>query len=215
MVEKLNIVQSATEPDKRNIWLKDNELKKFGAKGWGTIGGKGGGISLDGPQVSEPSGSELVPINDNGENKVITINNLLNKGKGVCNIIIDKESKSIVNNSEVLDAIKGGNKYFVIREEIGVNTSSYSVNEYPILSIEYTHMPVREVKLKVLQNNVMVTLTFILVDGHIKSEELSGVVPQQITEGISLLDTGATLEDVIKAYNNLLFSLAKSGLILG
>lgn len=47
MTEKLNIVQSTTEPDKRNIWLKDNELKKFGAKGWSTIGGSnaGGGDS--------------------------------------------------------------------------------------------------------------------------------------------------------------------------
>lgn len=51
MVEKLNIVQSTTEPDKRNIWLKDGELKKFGAKGWSTIGGSntggGGGTSTD------------------------------------------------------------------------------------------------------------------------------------------------------------------------
>ena len=49
MVEKLNIVQSATEPDKRNIWFKDGELKKFGAKGWSTIGGSngGGGTSTD------------------------------------------------------------------------------------------------------------------------------------------------------------------------
>lgn len=51
MTEKLNIIQSTTEPDKRNIWLKDNELKKFGAKGWSTIGGSnaggGGGTSTD------------------------------------------------------------------------------------------------------------------------------------------------------------------------
>lgn len=51
MTEKLNIVQSTTEPDKRNIWLKDNELKKFGAKGWSTIGGSntggGGSTSTD------------------------------------------------------------------------------------------------------------------------------------------------------------------------
>lgn len=51
MTEKLNIVQSTTEPDKRNIWLKDNELKKFGTKGWSTIGGSntggGGGTSTD------------------------------------------------------------------------------------------------------------------------------------------------------------------------
>ena len=52
MTEKLNIVQSTTEPDNRNIWLKDNELKKFGAKGWSTIGGSNtgggsGGTSTD------------------------------------------------------------------------------------------------------------------------------------------------------------------------
>ena len=50
MTEKLNIVQSTTEPNKRNIWLKDNELKKFGAKGWSTIGGSNtgdGGTSTD------------------------------------------------------------------------------------------------------------------------------------------------------------------------
>lgn len=50
MTEKLNIVQSTTEPDKRNIWFKDNELKKFGAKGWSTIGGSnagGDGTSTD------------------------------------------------------------------------------------------------------------------------------------------------------------------------
>ena len=49
MVEKLNIVQSTTEPDKRNIWLKDGELKKIGAKGWSSIGGSngGGGTSTD------------------------------------------------------------------------------------------------------------------------------------------------------------------------
>ena len=99
MVEKLNIVQSTTEPDKRNIWLKDGKLKKFGAKGWSTIGGKGGGISLDGPQVSEPSGSELVPISDNGENKVITINNLLNSGKEICEVIIDYDTRRVVNYS--------------------------------------------------------------------------------------------------------------------
>ena len=49
MVEKLNIVQSTIEPDKRNIWLKDGKLKKFGAKGWSTIGDSnaGGGTSTD------------------------------------------------------------------------------------------------------------------------------------------------------------------------
>lgn len=119
MTEKLNIVQSTTEPDKRNIWLKDNELKKFGAKGWSTIGGKGGGASLDGPEVSELSGEELVPISDNGKNKVITVNNLLNSGKEICTIILDYSTERITNYSEVLDALVNINnspKCFVLSE---------------------------------------------------------------------------------------------------
>lgn len=126
MTEKLNIVQSTTEPDKRNIWLKDNELKKFGAKGWSTIGGKGGGVSLDGPQVSELSGNELVPINDNGENKVITVNNLLNSGKEICNIIIAYDTGKMVNYSEVVDAlvnINNSNKCFVMTSSDTKNAS--------------------------------------------------------------------------------------------
>lgn len=135
MTEKLNIVQSTTEPDKRNIWLKDNELKKFGAKGWSTIGGKGGGVSLDSPQVSELSGHELVPINDNGENKVITVNNLLNSGKEICNVILGYDTGGVVNYSEVLDAlvnINNSNKCFVISYN---DTKNASVSI--ILSIAY------------------------------------------------------------------------------
>lgn len=213
MVEKLNIVQSTTEPDKRNIWLKDGELKKFGAKGWSTIGGKGGGISLDGPQVSEPSGSELVPINDNGENKVITINNLLNKGKAVCAIILDEKRENIVNYSEVYDAIKGGNKYFIIREEEGVDTSYHTIEESPILYLRFEQMPFREVKLKVSEGNSLVTIAFSLFDGHFRSVELNSVMPMPM-EGIHTLDTGATLEEVVNAYNKLVDKLTQSGLII-
>ena len=134
MTEKLNIVQSTTEPDKRNIWLKDNELKKFGAKGWSTIGGKGGGVSLDGPEVSELSGEELVPISDNGKNKVITVNNLLNIGKEICNIISDYSTAGIANYSEVLDAlvnINNSTKCFVMSND---NTKDFSVAVIPYIN---------------------------------------------------------------------------------
>lgn len=130
MTEKLNIVQSTTEPDKRNIWLKDNELKKFGAKGWSTIGGKGGGTSLDGPQVSELSGNELVPISDNGENKVITVNNLLNSGKEICNIILDSGTGGMTNYSEVLDALvnsKNSTKCFVMSDDNTLEASAIGI----------------------------------------------------------------------------------------
>lgn len=70
MVEKLNIVQSTTEPDKNNIWLKDGELKKFGAKGWSTVGG--GGINAF--QITLNIGSESNPnLIVDGESFAMTI----------------------------------------------------------------------------------------------------------------------------------------------
>lgn len=39
MAERLNIVQSSTEPNKRDIWLKNGKFKKFGSKGWEDVGG--------------------------------------------------------------------------------------------------------------------------------------------------------------------------------
>lgn len=39
MAERLNIVQSSIEPNKRDIWLKNGKFKKFGSKGWEDVGG--------------------------------------------------------------------------------------------------------------------------------------------------------------------------------
>ena len=95
MTEKLNIVQSTTEPDKRNIWLKDNELKKFGAKGWSTIGGSnaGGGTSTD---------KDALDIYINIDNNILTVNdkqfNMSNIGSGTVEIA-NKELYDILYNS--------------------------------------------------------------------------------------------------------------------
>ena len=95
MTEKLNIVQSTTEPDKRNIWLKDNELKKFGAKGWSTIGGSnaGGGTSTD---------KDALDIYINIDNNILTVNdkqfNVSNIGSGSVEIA-NKELYDILYNS--------------------------------------------------------------------------------------------------------------------
>ena len=168
MTEKLNIVQSTTEPDKRNIWLKDNELKKFGAKGWSTIGGKGGGASLDGPEVSELSGEELVPISDNGKNKVITVNNLLNSGKEICNIILDYGTGALTNYSEVLDTlinINNSTKCFVMSND---NTKDYSVTV--ILDIVYNSVK-KTISVMMLCDDVrgpaLTKYEFSSEDGHI------------------------------------------------
>ena len=96
MTEKLNIVQSTTEPDKRNIWLKDNELKKFGAKGWSTIGGSnagGGDTSTD---------KDALDIYINMDNNMLTVNNkqfnMGNIGSGATEIA-NKELYDILYNS--------------------------------------------------------------------------------------------------------------------
>lgn len=174
MTEKLNIVQSTTEPDKRNIWLKDNELKKFGAKGWSTIGGKGGGASLDGPQVSQLSGSELIPISDNGENKVITVNNLLNSGKEICNIIIDYSTARMINYSEVLDAlvnINNSTKCFVISED---NTKGVGVGVIPYIAYNSDK---KTISVMTLYNDVsrpaIAKYEFSSEDGHITKVSIS------------------------------------------
>lgn len=98
MTEKLNIVQSTTEPDKRNIWLKDNELKKFGAKGWSTIGGSntgGGGTSTD---------KDALYIYIDRNTKTIIFNDKVfvpNVGEEVTFIIHNKELYSILHSSLV------------------------------------------------------------------------------------------------------------------
>lgn len=104
MTEKLNIVQSATEPDKRNIWLKDNELKKFGAKGWSTIGGSntgGGGTSTDKDALyiyvdldtNSIIFNDKVFVSDNTEDATIIIHD-----KELYNILYS----SLVNNNVLL-----------------------------------------------------------------------------------------------------------------
>ena len=95
MTEKLNIVQSTTEPDKNNIWLKDNELKKFGAKGWSTIGGgnASGGTSTD---------KDVLDIYINMDNNILTVNdkqfNMGNISSGLTEIA-NKELYDILYNS--------------------------------------------------------------------------------------------------------------------
>ena len=64
-----NIIQSKTEPNKNDIWLSEEGLKKYGNKGWEPLGG---GISPSTPIVNEVSGNELIPINQNGENKAVS-----------------------------------------------------------------------------------------------------------------------------------------------
>lgn len=204
MTEKLNIVQSTTEPDKRNIWLKDNELKKFGAKGWSTIGGKGGDVSLDGPQVSELSGSELIPINDNGESKVITVNNLLESNKDICKVIIDFVSLDLINYTEVIDAIVNGNKYFIA--EYRYNSIEY---KSPILNISYDKEKKNILISLIYFNNQVLYIVVSSEDGKML-DGITAIIPFQII--VPKLSTGATLEDVVSAYNNLVSQLIDSGI---
>ena len=96
MTEKLNIVQSTTEPDKRNIWLKDNELKKFGAKGWSTIGG-----SNTGGEGSTGADKDALYIYVDFNNFNITFNDKL----FTPDINDSTESAVVINNKELYNAL--------------------------------------------------------------------------------------------------------------
>ena len=81
MAERLNIVQSSTEPNKRDIWLKDGKFKKFGPKGWKNVGGDS--IDESTPVKTEVSGNELVQIVDNGVPKAASVDALVKGAKEV------------------------------------------------------------------------------------------------------------------------------------
>ena len=96
MTEKLNIVQSTTEPDKRNIWLKDNELKKFGAKGWSTIGGSNTGGGSD---TSTDKDALCIYIDFNHAN--ITFNDKI----FTPDINDSNENTAVINNKELYNTL--------------------------------------------------------------------------------------------------------------
>lgn len=74
------IIQSKTEPNKNNLWLSEEGLNKYGKNGWEPLGG---GISPNTPIVESISGDELIPINQDGENKAVRADELIKGGKEV------------------------------------------------------------------------------------------------------------------------------------
>lgn len=66
-----DIIQSKTEPNKNNIWLSEEGLKKYGKNGWELLGGSC--ISPNTPIANDITGEELIPVNQNGENKAVTV----------------------------------------------------------------------------------------------------------------------------------------------
>ena len=92
------IIQSKTEPNKNNLWLSEEGLKKYGKKGWEPLGG---GISPNTPIVDSISGDELVSINVNGENKAVRADELVKGGKEVFILTPDmfEEAATVLENS--------------------------------------------------------------------------------------------------------------------
>lgn len=95
------IIQSKTEPNKNNLWLSEEGLKKYGKNGWEPLGG---GISPNTPIVDSISGDELVSINVNGENKAVRADELVKGGKEVFIITPDMfdETATIGEASPIL-----------------------------------------------------------------------------------------------------------------
>ena len=119
MTEKLNIVQSTTEPDKRNIWLKDNELKKFGAKGWSTIGGSNAGGGNGGTSTDKDTLYIYVDLNTKSiifNDKVFVSDNT----EDATIIIHDKELYNILYSSLV------NNNILLCLKSISTNKTQFS-----------------------------------------------------------------------------------------
>ena len=74
------IIQSKTEPNKNNLWLSEEGLKKYGKNGWEPLGSC---IYPNTPIVESISGDELIPIKQDGENKAVRADELVKGGKEV------------------------------------------------------------------------------------------------------------------------------------
>lgn len=83
-----DIIQSKTEPNKSDIWLSEEGLKKYGKDGWELLGG---GVSPNTPIANDITGDELIPINHNGKNKAVSIEQI--KNEVINNGIIEFPSK--------------------------------------------------------------------------------------------------------------------------
>jgi hypothetical protein len=113
------IVQSNTEPSKNDIWLKDGQMKTFGKEGWESIGG-GSSLDANTPIKESVDGTELVPIFD-GENKAVSINELVKGDKEVYVCTIDSDNHT--NYSKLLNAIERGYQILI---KFGGITSPYA-----------------------------------------------------------------------------------------
>lgn len=71
-----DIIQSKTEPNKSDIWLSEEGLKKYGKDGWELLGG---GVSPNTPIANEIQGDNLIPINQSGKNKAVSVEQIKNK----------------------------------------------------------------------------------------------------------------------------------------
>lgn len=110
-----DIIESVTEPKKDDLWLSPEGLKKFGKKGWELLDKN---ITSSTPIINEVQGNELVPIQQDGENKAVSVDALIKGGKEVYVFDIEQyktpedfnnlkaavdAGKIIMNNNYILD----------------------------------------------------------------------------------------------------------------
>lgn len=92
-----NIVQSKNEPDKNNLWLSEEGLKKYGNNGWELIGGKGGGVTDTTPITDSLNGDELIPVRQNGEDKAVSADTLIKGGKEIYSLTLNTDGTTDYN----------------------------------------------------------------------------------------------------------------------
>ena len=149
-----NIIQSKTEPNKNDIWLSEEGLKKYGNKGWEPLGG---GISPSTPIVNEVSGNELIPIKQDGENKAVSAAALVKGAKEVYVVDLDNYNETVYNE---IKAAYTSNKIIIINNKTATFTDSSSADILDLENSKKIHYSFSKTRYSTYESQIDITKYF-------------------------------------------------------
>jgi hypothetical protein len=209
MAERLNIVQSSTEPNKRDIWLKNGKFKKFGSKGWEDVGG--GSIDESTLYVFNYTGQDSVTQDEYNELKdaIDGCRSILlcledSGNLPVCAAYDDYDDKITICGATT----NGILMVITIASNLSINIG---VDNLVLSSSLKTSLNTKQdtiTDLKTIRANAALGAKALQSVPTATSDTLGGV--KQVT--ISQLAKDADLTSVIATYNNLVTQLVASGI---
>lgn len=208
MAERLNIVQSSTEPNKRDIWLKNGKFKKFGSKGWEDVGG--GSIDESTLYVFNYTGQDSVTQDEYNELKdaidgyrVILLCLEDSGNLPVCAAYSDYEDKITI-----CGVANGVLMVITIASDLSINIEVDNLVSSSSLKTSLDTKQDTITDLKTIRANAALGAKALQSVPTATSDTLGGV--KQVT--ISQLAKDADLASVIATYNDLVTQLVASGI---